>query len=388
MKVAKNVNNLGTELVYDIFSKTKKLQSQGKRIFDLSLGQSAESPPEHVIDATIKALKDGHNGYTVPNGIIECREAVSRKIKNLYNVNISPERIFIMPGGKPTMHYAISFFGEPGAEIIYPDPGFPIYESMINYTGAKAIPYNLTDENDFNINADKILSLINDKTRLLIINNPHNPTGSFAEKPVIDKIAKGLLNFPNVAILSDEIYGRLIFEKKKFPTFLNYPDLYDRLIVLDGWSKTYAMTGWRLGWGVWPEKLLENLFKFCVNNHSCVNAAIQYGAIAALDGPEDSVEKMVNKFISRKKMMFDGLKKIQGIKCSNPQAGFFMFPNVKGTGMDGNKFAEKCLDEAGVALIQGTAFGKSAKDNVRMNFTVSEEIIENSLEKINKILNK
>ena len=388
MKVAKNVNNLGTELVYDIFSKTKKLQSQGKRIFDLSLGQSAESPPEHVIDATIKALKDGHNGYTVPNGIIECREAVSRKIKNLYNVNISPERIFIMPGGKPTMHYAISFFGEPGAEIIYPDPGFPIYESMINYTGAKAIPYNLTDENDFNINADKILSLINEKTRLLIINNPHNPTGSFAEKPVIDKIAKGLLNFPNVAILSDEIYGRLIFEKKKFPTFLNYPDLYDRLIVLDGWSKTYAMTGWRLGWGVWPEKLLENLFKFCVNNHSCVNAAIQYGAIAALDGPEDSVEKMVNKFISRKKMMFDGLKKIQGIKCSNPQAGFFMFPNVKGTGMDGNKFAEKCLDEAGVALIQGTAFGKSAKDNVRMNFTVSEEIIENSLEKINKILNK
>ena len=286
------------------------------------------------------------------------------------------------------MHYAISFFGEPGAEIIYPDPGFPIYESMINYTGAKAIPYNLTDENDFNINADKILSLINDKTRLLIINNPHNPTGSFAEKPVIDKIAKGLLNFPNVAILSDEIYGRLIFEKKKFPTFLNYPDLYDRLIVLDGWSKTYAMTGWRLGWGVWPEKLLENLFKFCVNNHSCVNAAIQYGAIAALDGPEDSVEKMVNKFISRKKMMFGGLKKIQGIRCSNPQAGFFMFPNVKGTGMDGNEFAEKCLDEAGVALIQGTAFGKSAKDNVRMNFTVSEEIIENSLEKINKILNK
>mgnify|MGYP001449484865 CR=1 FL=1 len=387
MKIAKNVNKLGTELVYDIFAKTKKLQAEGKTIFDLSLGQSVENPPEHVIEATIKALKDGNNGYTVPNGIIECREAVSRKIKSLYNANISPERIFIMPGGKPTMHYAISFYGEPGAEIIYPDPGFPIYESMISYTGAKAVPYNLNDENNFNINVDKILSLINDKTRLLIINNPHNPTGSFAEKKVVDKLANGLKNFSNVAILSDEIYGRLLFEKKQFPTFLNYPELYDRLIVLDGWSKTYAMTGWRLGWGVWPEKLLKHLFKFCVNNHSCVNAAIQHGAIAALDGPDESIDNMVEKFIFRKNLMFNGLKKINGIKCTEPKAGFFMFPNVKETGMNGDEFAEKCLNEAGVALIQGTAFGNSAIYNVRMNFTVSEENISNALEKIKKILN-
>ena len=189
-----------------------------------------------------------------------------------------------MPGGKPTMHYAISFFGESGVEIIYPDPGFPIYQSMINYTGAKAVSYNLNNNKGFKNDANKILTLINEKTRLLILNNPHNPTGSFTEKSEIDKLAKGLQNFPNVAILSDEIYGRLIFEKKEFPTFFNYPDLYDRLIVLDGWSKTYAMTGWRLGWGVWPEKLLDHLFKFCVNNHSCVNAAIQYGAIQHLMG--------------------------------------------------------------------------------------------------------
>ena len=387
MKIAKNVERLGTELVYDIFAKTKKLQSEGKTIFDLSLGQSAESPPEHVIEATIKALRDGNNGYTVPNGIIECREAVSRKIKNLYNANISPERIFIMPGGKPTMHYAISFYGEPGAEIIYPDPGFPIYESMISYTGAKPIPYNLIDDNDFNIDVDKILSLINDKTRLFIINNPHNPTGSFAEKQAIDKLANGLKNFPNVAILSDEIYGRLLFEKKEFPTFLNYPELYDRLIILDGWSKTYAMTGWRLGWGVWPEKLLKHLFKFCVNNHSCVNAAIQYGAIAALDGSDDSIYGMVKKFILRKNLMFDGLKKIKGINCTEPKSGFFIFPNVKGTGMNGSEFTEKCLKEAGVALIQGTAFGKSAVDNVRINFTTSEENISKALENIKKMLN-
>jgi len=386
MKIAKSVSKLGSELVYDIFAKTKKLQSEGKKIIDLSLGQSVENPPEHVIEATIKALKDGNNGYTVPNGIIECREAVSRKIKSLYNVNISPKRIFIMPGGKPTMHYAISFFGEIGAEIIYPDPGFPIYESMINYTGAKAVPYNLTNNKDFKIDANKILELINEKTRLLIINNPHNPTGSFTEKTEIDKLAKGLRNFPNVAILSDEIYGRLIFEKKEFPTFFNYPDLYDRLIVLDGWSKTYAMTGWRLGWGVWPEKLVDHLFKFCVNNHSCVNAAIQYGAISALDGPEDSIHSMVEKFILRKNLMVDGLRKIKGIVCNKSEAGFFIFPNVKGTGMNGEEFAEKCLNEAGVALIPGTAFGKSAIDNVRLNFTTSEENISNALEKINNML--
>jgi len=307
MKIAKNVNRLGTEAVYSIFAKTKKLEKQGKKIIDLSLGQSDFKSPKHVVDATIQALKDGHHGYTLPNGIIECRKAVSRKIKNLYDATIDPERIIIMPGGKPTMHYAISFFGEPGAEIIYPDPGFPIYESMINYTGAKAIPFNLIEKKDLSINPDKILSLINEKTRLLILNNPHNPTGSFTEKATIDKLAKDLANFPQVAILSDEIYDRLIFDKKKIPTLFNYPDLYERLSVLNGWSKTYAMTGWRLGWGVWPEQLIEHVFKFCVNNHSCVNLAAQYGAIAALDGPENHLKDMMKEFAVRRKLIFDGL---------------------------------------------------------------------------------
>ncbi|MDC1476434.1 aminotransferase class I/II-fold pyridoxal phosphate-dependent enzyme, partial [Pelagibacteraceae bacterium] len=262
MKIAKGINRLGSEAVYNIFAKTKKLEKEGKSIIDLSLGQSDFKSPKHVVDATIQALKDGHHGYTLPNGIIECREAVSRKIKSLYNANISPERIVIMPGGKPTMYYAISFFGEVGAEIIYPDPGFPIYESMINFTGAKAVPYNMTENKDFSINPNKILSLINEKTRLLILNNPHNPTGSFTEKNIIDKLVNGLKSFPNLVILSDEVYDRLIFEKKEIPSLLNYPDLYERLIVLNGWSKTYAMTGWRLGWGVWPKKLIDYVFKF------------------------------------------------------------------------------------------------------------------------------
>ncbi len=386
MKIAKSVNRLGTELVYNIFAETKKLEKQGKKIIDLSLGQSDFKSPKHAVDATIQALREGHHGYTLPNGIIECREAVSRKIKSLYNAKINPERIVIMPGGKPTMHFAISFFGEPGAEIIYPDPGFPIYESMINYTGATAVPYNLNEKKDFSIDSDKVLSLINEKTRLLILNNPHNPTGSFTEKKVIDKLVEGLMNFPHVAILSDEIYDRLIFDKKEIPTMLNYPKFYDRLIVLNGWSKTYAMTGWRLGWGVWPEQLIEYVFKFCVNNHSCVNTAAQYGAIAALDGPEDHLNDMMSEFIIRRKLIVDGLRSLKGVECSLPGGSFFVFPNVKETGMNGEEFTEKCLQESGVAMIPGTAFGKFATNNVRLNFATSRENISRAIEKLDKIL--
>jgi len=386
MKIAKSVNRLGSEAVYNIFAKTKKLKQQGKKIIDLSLGQSDFKSPKHAVDATIKALKDGHHGYTLPNGIIECRESVSRKIKSLYKAEISTERIVIMPGGKPTMHYAISFFGEPGAEIIYPDPGFPIYESMINYTGAKAIPYNLTLNKDFLINPEKIFSLINEKTRLIILNNPHNPTGSFTEKKIIDKLAEGLKKFPHVTILCDEIYDRLIFDDKEIPTFFNYPHLYERLIILNGWSKTYAMTGWRLGWGVWPENLIDHVFKFCVNNHSCVNTAAQFGAIAALDGPEDHLKNMIEEFKIRRKLIVEGLRSLKGVECSPPGGSFFVFPNVKGTGMNGEKFTKKCLEEAGVAMIPGTAFGKFAVDNVRLNFATSRENISKAIEKIDKIL--
>tara|TARA_Y100000590_G_scaffold364653_1_gene423152 strand:+ start:438 stop:1601 length:1164 start_codon:yes stop_codon:yes gene_type:complete len=386
MKIAKSVNRLGTEAVYNIFAKTKKLIKEGKEVIDLSLGQSDFKSPQHAVDAAIKALKDGHHGYTLPNGIIECREAVSMKIKSLYKANIDPERIIIMPGGKPTMNYAISFFGESGAEIIYPDPGFPIYESMINFTGAKAVPYDMTKNKDFSINPDTILSLINEKTRLLILNNPHNPTGGFTEKHVIDKLANGLKKFPDLAILSDEVYDRLIFDKKEIPTLLNYPDLYGRLIVLNGWSKTYAMTGWRLGWSVWPEKLIEHVFKFCVNSHSCVNTPAQYGAIAALNGPENHLNDMMKEFNLRRKLIVDGLRTLKGIECSMPGGSFFAFPNVSKTGMNGENFTKKCLQEAGVAMIPGIAFGKFATDNVRLNFATSRENISKAIEKIDKIL--
>ena len=386
MQLAKNIDRLGTESAFKILAEAKKLEAEGKKIIHLSLGQPDFKSPTHVVEATKKALDDGHHGYVLPNGILECRQAVSRKIKDLYNATIDPERIIVMPGGKPTMYYAISLFGEPGAEIIYPDPGFPIYESMINYSGAKAIPINMLENKDFSINPEKILSLITDKTRLLILNNPNNPTGAFTEKKVIDKLAEGLKKYPNVAILSDEIYSRQIFNQKKMPTFFNYPELYDRLIVLDGWSKAYSMTGWRLGWSVWPEKLIPHVIKFCVNNHSCVNAAIQYGAIAALDGPDDPISFMMEKFTKRRSIIVEGLNSIKGVECVTPGGGFYAFPKVTGTGLNGQEFAKKCLHDAGVAIVPGTAFGKKAVEHVRFSFAASQDNITQAIENIKKML--
>ena len=386
MKLAKNLERLGTESAFKILAEAKKLENEGNEIIHLSLGQPDFKTPKHIVDAAKKALDDGHHGYVLPNGIIECRKAVTRKIKKLYNADIDPERVIIMPGGKPTMYYAITLFGEPGSEIIYPDPGFPIYESMINYTGAKAVPINILENKDFSMNPQKILSLINDKTRLIILNNPNNPTGGFTDKNKIDQLAEGLQKFPHVAILSDEIYSRQIFDQKKIPTFFDYPNLYNRLIVLDGWSKAYSMTGWRLGWGVWPEHLVEHVIKFCVNNHSCVNAAVQFGGIAALDGPDDSIMMMMDKFAKRRKLIFEGLNSIEGIECSLPGGAFYAFPKVIGTGMNGQEFAKKCLHKAGVAIVPGTAFGKKAIDYVRFSFAASQNDISKALEKIRKML--
>ena len=386
MKLAKNLERLGTESAFTVLAEAKKLEAQGKPMIHLGLGQPDFKTPQHVVEAAKKALDDGHHGYVLSNGILECRQAVTRKIKKLYNKDVDPERVLIMPGGKPTMYYAITCFGEPEAEIIHPTPAFPIYESMINYTGSTAVPYDLTEDKDLKFEPEKILSLITDKTRLLILINPNNPTGSFVEKSVIDVLAEGLKKYPNVAILSDEIYSRQIYDDKEMPTFFNYPDLQDRLIVLDGWSKAYSMTGWRMGWSVWPKKLVPHVNKLLINSVSCVNAPSQFAGIAALDGPDDAIHEMMKKFDQRRKLIHEGLNNLPGVECSLPGGAFYAFPNVKGTGMNGSEFAKKCMHEAGVAIVPGTAFGKTSMEYVRFSFAASRDNISNALENIKKML--
>jgi len=386
MKLAKNLERLGTETAFTVLAEAKKLEATGKEIIYLGLGQPDFKTPNHIVDAAKKALDDGHHGYVLSNGILECRQAVTRKIKKLYNKDIDPERVLVMPGGKPTMYYAILCFGESGAEIIHPTPAFPIYESMINYTGSTAVPYDLTEDKDLKLNPEKILSLITDKTRLLILINPNNPTGSFVEKSVIDVLAEELKKYPHVTILSDEIYSRQIFDGKEMPTFFNYPELQDRLIVLDGWSKAYAMTGWRMGWSVWPENLVPHVNKLLINSVSCVNASSQFAGIAALDGPDDSIHAMMGEFDERRKLIHKGLNNLPGVECSLPGGAFYAFPKVIDTGMNGEEFAKKCLHEAGVAIVPGASFGKTSGDYVRFSFAASKENISKALEKIEKIL--
>ena len=377
MKLAENLNRLGTETAFSILAEAKKLEAQGKPMIHLGLGQPDFKTPKHVVEAAKKALDDGHHGYVLSNGILECRQAVTRKIKKLYNQNIDPERILIMPGGKPTMHYAI-----------HPTPAFPIYESMINYTGSTPVPYDLTEDKDLKFSSDKILSLITDKTRLLILINPNNPTGSFVEKLEIDKLAAGLKKHTHVTILSDEIYSRQIFDNKEMPSFFNYPELRDRLIVLEGWSKAYSMTGWRLGWSFWPEHLVPHVNKLLINSVSCVNAAAQFAGIAALDGPDDSINEMMEKFTARRNLIHQGLNDLPGIECSLPGGAFYAFPKVIGTGMNGSEFCKKAMHEAGVAIVPGSAFGKTCNDYVRFSFAASRDNISQALENIKKMLTK
>jgi len=388
MKLAKNLDRLGTESAFAILAEAKKLEAQGKPMIHLGLGQPDFKTPKHIAEAAKKAIDDGHHGYVLANGTLECRQSVTRKIKKLYNKDISPERVMIMPGGKPTMYFAISMIGEQGAEIIYPTPGFPIYESMINYSGSKGVPYDLTKDKDLKFNPEEILSLITDKTRLLVLINPNNPTGSFVDKPAIDFLAEGLKKHPHVAILSDEIYSRQIYDGKEMPTFFNYPELQDRLIVLDGWSKAYAMTGWRMGWSVWPEKLIPHITKLAINSFSCVNVPSQFAGIAALDGSDEPINEMMKQFDERRKLIHKLLNELPGVECSMPGGAFYAFPKVIGTGMNGSEFSKKCMHEAGVAIVPGTAFGASSKDYVRFSFAASKDNIFQALENIKKMLSK
>ncbi len=381
-------SRIGEENAFAVLARATELASQGRDIINLGIGQPDFSTPPHIVEAAIKALKDGHHGYTPANGILPLREAVARRTLQTTGVEISPDNVMIMPGGKVTMFAAILMFGQPGTEILYPDPGFPIYRSMIEFTGAKPIPIPIREENGFAFSAEETLSLVNEKTRLVIINSPANPTGGVTPRSEVEKFAAGMEEHPGVAILSDEIYDVMTYDGEEHVSLLTFPNLRDRLILLNGWSKTWAMTGWRMGWSIWPDALYDNVRKLAVNAWSCVNAPAQHAGIAAIDGPQDAVAEMMAAFDARRKLTVELANKLPGVSCITPKGAFYAFPNIKETGWQAKPLASKLLEDCGVAVIGGPDFGILGEGYIRLSYANSSENIERAINRISEFLSR
>lgn len=386
LPLAKSMSRLGTESAFDVLAKANKLAAKGKDIINLGIGQPDFRTPEHIVEAGIKALRDGHHGYTPANGIPALREAVAADLNRRHGVEVNPDNVVVVPGGKPTMFFALMMFGEPGVEIMYPNPGFPIYESVIKYSGATPVPIALKEENGFAFDADTVLGQITSNTRLIIINSPANPTGGVTPKAEIDKLVAGLAAHPHVTIMSDEIYSNMLYDGREHVSLLQYPEIRDRLIMLDGWSKTYAMTGWRIGYAVWPDELVAHATRLCINDHSCVNAATQYAGLAALTGPQDEVYKMVEAFDERRKIIVSELNQIPGFRCADAAGAFYAFPNIEGTGLTASQAQDKFLEEAGIATIAGTSFGAWGEGYIRFSYANSVENIQAAIQRIKAVL--
>src|SRR5215203_7462553 len=316
LSVVPAFSRIGEENAFAVLARATELAAQGRDIVNLGIGQPDFPTTPHIVEAAVKALRDGQHGYTPATGILPLREAVAGDLHRRFSVEVSPDQVMIVPGGKVTMFAAILMFGEPGADILYPDPGFPIYRSMIEFTGANPIPVPVREENGFAFSAEETLALIAPRTRLLIVNSPANPTGGVTPKSEVDKVVAGLGRWPDVAVLSDEIYDQMVYDGEKHVCLLSYPSLRERLILLNGWSKTYAMTGWRLGYAIWPGKLYDYARKLAANLHSCVNASAQYAGLAALTGPQDEARKMVAEFDRRRRAVVDGLNRLPGVSCA------------------------------------------------------------------------
>jgi aspartate aminotransferase len=373
---------LGTESAFEVLARAKALEAEGRSIINLGIGQPDFATPPHIVEAGRKALADGHHGYTPANGILPLREAVVADLHRRHGVTIAPDRVLIVPGGKVTMFFAIMMFGESGAEILYPNPGFPIYESVIRFSGATPVPIPLYEAAGFSFSAEEVLAKITAKTRLLIINSPANPTGGAVPRRELDRLVAGLERHPHVAILSDEIYGEMVYDGAEHVSLLTYPEIRDRVILLDGWSKTYAMTGWRLGYSIWPETVFAAAERLAINCHSCVNAAAQYAGIAALTGPREPSLAMVAAFAERRARIVPALNALPGFRCAVPGGAFYAFPNIAGTGFDSRTLQARLLDEAGIATISGTSFGRFGEGYLRISYAASLEALEDALERI------
>jgi len=380
VRLASRMARLGTETAFEVLVKAKALEAQGRDIVHLEIGEPDFDTPRNIIDAAVDALHKGFTHYGPSAGLMELREVIAQHVSETRRVNVTPDEVVVVPGGKPIIFFSILTLAEQGDEVIYPNPGFPIYESMINYVGAKAVPIRLREELDFRLDIDELATLINDRTKLIILNSPQNPTGGVLEKIDIERIAQSIGD-RNIMVLSDEIYSRLIFEGEHH-SIMSIDGMKERTILLDGFSKTYAMTGWRMGYGVMRTDLATHIARLMTNSSSCTASFSQIAGIEALCGSQKSVDTMRAEFKKRRDVMVAGLNKIKGFSCRLPHGAFYVFPNIRVTGWPSKKLADALLDDAGVAALSGTAFGEFGEGYLRFSVANSIENIEKALDRV------
>ena len=380
LRLAKRMGRLGTETAFETLAKARALEAQGKNIIHLEIGEPDFDTPANVIEAGIDAIHKGYTHYTPSAGLPALRQAVAEEVTKTHGVQVVPEEVVIVPGGKPTIYFTFMSLVEEGDEVIYPNPGFPIYESLINFTGAKAVPLQMREERNFRLDPNELADLITDRTKLIVLNSPHNPTGSMTTEQDIKDIAAAIGD-RDIMVLSDEIYSRLIFEGGHH-SLMSLPGWKDRVIMLDGWSKTYAMTGWRLGYGVMRKELAAHFGRLMTNVNSCSAGFTQVAGIEAIKGDQASVDHMCSQFKARRDKFIGGLNEIRGFSCLLPHGAFYAFPNIKKTGWDSRKLAEAMLNEAGVACLAGTAFGKFGEGYLRFSIANSMENLDEALNRI------
>ncbi len=376
------MERLGTESAFGALAKVERLRATGRDIVNLGIGAPDARTPDNIVEAGKQALDDGWHRYTPAKGLLELRDAVAEDVLARYGAAVDPDNVMIVPGGKPTLFFAILMLGEPGVEILYPDPGFPIYRSMIEFSGATAVPIPIEASSGFEMDPAIVLSLVNDRTRLIIVNSPANPTGGVVGRKSFEQLVAGLEEFPNACVLSDEIYSRIVYDDTPHVSLVEFETIRDRLILLNGWSKTYAMTGWRLGWGLWPPDLIEAAERLQINSNSCAPAPVQIAGIEALRGPQSQVSAMIATFAKRRDFLHEALEQIPGISTVMPAGAFYMFPDVSATGLTSHEFASRLLDEAGVAVLAGTGFGARGEGHVRISYAADLASLESAVGRI------
>ena len=385
MTIATRMSRLGTESAFEVLAKARALEAQGREIVHLEIGEPDFETPAHIVAAGVKALQDGYTHYGPTPGLPELRQAVARNSREVRGIDTDWEQVVVTPGAKPIMFYVLLAIAEAGAEVIYPNPGFPIYESMIEFSGATAVPMQLLEERAYHPDLSGLSGMVNERTRLLIINSPENPCGSAFTLAELETIADVVRSHPDLYVMSDEIYKDILYSGAHH-SIAALPGMAERTIILDGFSKSYAMTGWRLGYGIMPEELVPHVSRLATNSVSCAASFSQLAGVAALDGPQDAVQEMAAEFARRRRLIADGLQAIPGINCPEPEGAFYAFPSIKETGLSSAEFEERAMQEAGVALLSGAAFGEFGEGYVRLSYANSPENISRALESLDAMV--